>query len=124
MEVRIKFDADIVIKGNTMQEVRGKFESMELWSQEAKDSHVEFSEIQLIEDADTYKDLADEYDSCYDNNEDDDEEYVCPECGHVFEQGEYNYNYDTALLDFECPECGWCGNEHEVIENDDDTGGE
>ncbi len=74
MEVRIKFDDDIVITGDTMQDVREKFESMELWSQEAKDCHVEFSEIQLIEDADTYKDLADEYDSCYDYDEDEDGE--------------------------------------------------
>ena len=74
MEVRIKFDADIVIKGDTMQEVREKFESMELWSQEAKDCNVEFSEIQLIEDADTYKDLAGEYNSCYDNDDNEDGE--------------------------------------------------
>jgi hypothetical protein len=74
MEVRIKFDADIVITGDTMQDVREKFESMELWSQEAKDCHVEFSEIQLIEDADTYKDLADEYDSCYDDEDYEDED--------------------------------------------------
>ena len=67
MEVRIKFDADIVITGDTMQEVREKFESMELWSQEAKDSDVEFSEIQLVEDANTYKDIEDEYYSCYDD---------------------------------------------------------
>lgn len=66
MEVRIKFDADIVIKGDTMQEVREKFESMKLWSQEAKDSNVEFSEIQLIEDADTYNDLRHDYDHCFD----------------------------------------------------------
>jgi len=67
MEVRIKFDADIVITGDTMQEVREKFESMELWSQDAKDCNVEFSEIQLVEDANTYEDMEDEYDSCYDN---------------------------------------------------------
>ena len=66
MEVRIKFDADIVITGDTMQNVREKFESMELWSQEAKDCHVEFSEIQLIEDAETYHDLRHDYDHCYD----------------------------------------------------------
>ena len=65
MEVRIKFDADIVITGDTMQDVREKFESMELWSQEAKDCHVEFSEIQLVEDANTYDDLRHEYDTCY-----------------------------------------------------------
>jgi hypothetical protein len=65
MEVRIKFDADIVITGDTMQEVREKFEGMELWSQDAKDCNVEFSEIQLVEDAETYNDLQHEYDSCY-----------------------------------------------------------
>lgn len=37
MEVRIKFNADLVITGETMAEVREKFESMPLWSQEAKD---------------------------------------------------------------------------------------
>lgn len=66
IEVRIKFDADIVITGDTMQDVREKFESMELWSQDAKDCHVEFSEIQLIEDADTYNDLQHDYDHCFD----------------------------------------------------------
>ena len=40
--------------------------------------------------------------------------YYCPECGHEFEQGEWNYNYDTANLDFECPMCGWYGTENEV----------
>ena len=56
----------------------------------------------------------------YIDNEDDGEEdnedgeYVCPNCGHVFKQGEYNYNYDTALLDFVCPDCDWEGNENGV----------
>ncbi len=67
MEVRIKFDADIVITGDTMQEVRSKFENMPLWSEEAKKCDVEFSEIQLVEDANTYKDIEDEYYSCYNN---------------------------------------------------------
>lgn len=74
MEVRIKFDADIVITGDTMEQVRSKFENMPLWSEEAKACSVEFSEIQLIEDADTYKDLTDEYDSCYDYDNDEDGE--------------------------------------------------
>lgn len=69
MDVRIKFDADLIISGDTMQEVRSKFESMQLFSQEAKDSGVEFSEIQLVEDSDTYDDLRHEYDHCYDRNE-------------------------------------------------------
>ena len=49
------------------------------------------------------------------------EKYYCPECGHEFVQGEWNYNYDTAKLDFECPECGWSGTENEV---DDEPEGE
>jgi hypothetical protein len=69
MDVRIKFDADLVISGETMQEVRSKFESMQLFSQEAKDSGVEFSEIQLVEDSETYDDLRHEYDHCYDSHE-------------------------------------------------------
>ena len=41
-----------------------------------------------------------------------DEQFVCPKCGHVFVQGEMDYNYDFGTLDFECPECGWTGNEN------------
>jgi len=69
MDVRIKFDADLIISGETMQEVRSKFENMQLFSQEAKDSGVEFSEIQLVEDSETYDDLRHEYDHCYDSHE-------------------------------------------------------
>lgn len=64
MEVRIKFDADIVITGDTMEQVKSKFENMPLWSEEAKACGVEFSEIQLIEDAETYNDLQEEYNNC------------------------------------------------------------
>jgi hypothetical protein len=68
MEVRIKFNADLVITGETMAEVREKFEGMPLWSQEAKDCGVEFSEIELVEDAETYDDKRNEYDHCYDRD--------------------------------------------------------
>ena len=46
------------------------------------------------------------------------ERFICPKCGHVFEQGEWNYNYDTALLDFSCPECDFEGTEKQVIDTD------
>lgn len=39
---------------------------------------------------------------------------ICPKCGHPFVQGEGNYNYETALIDYECPECGWEGNENSI----------
>jgi hypothetical protein len=66
MEVRIKFSADIYIEGETMQEVRSKFESMPLFSVDALDKGVEFSEIELVEDAETYNDVRHDYDHCYD----------------------------------------------------------
>lgn len=42
--------------------------------------------------------------------------YICPDCGMEFEQGDWNYNYETAQLDFECFVCGWQGTENEVEE--------
>ena len=42
--------------------------------------------------------------------------YVCPECGYQFEQGDYNYNYDYANLEFECPICEWFGTDDDVEE--------
>lgn len=46
------------------------------------------------------------------------QKYYCPECGHEFVQGESNYNYDTAKLDFHCPECDWEGNEDGVCDEE------
>ena len=65
MRVRIKFDADIVIEGNDMTEVRENWEQLPLFTQNTIDCGVEFGEILLIEDADTYKDLVREFDESY-----------------------------------------------------------
>jgi hypothetical protein len=65
MRVRIKFDADIVIEGNDMTEVRENWEQLPLFTQNAIDCGVEFGEILLIENADTYKDLVREFDESY-----------------------------------------------------------
>ena len=54
------------------------------------------------------------YTSSDDDVVDDTPHYICPKCGEPFEQGDWNYNYDTALLDFECAMCGWCGTENDV----------
>lgn len=61
MRVRIKFSADIVIEGESMKEVREKFDGFPLFSADALDEGVEFCETMLIEDAETYKDLREEY---------------------------------------------------------------
>jgi len=61
MRVRFKFDADIVIEGDNMTEVRENWEQLPLFTQNAVDCGVEFGEIILIEDADTYEDLTHEF---------------------------------------------------------------
>lgn len=71
-----------------------------------------------VDDIYEYEDVWEDYiESEEDEDEDEDEEegaFICPKCGHVFKQGEYEYNYDTAKLNFVCPECDWEGNEHGV----------
>lgn len=47
--------------------------------------------------------------------------YICPDCGHEFQQGEYDYNYDYANLEFECPHCGWEGTDSNVDTDEEDS---
>jgi len=61
MQVRIKFSADLVVTGCDMEEIKRKFEGMDLFSQEAKDCSVEYYETLLIEDAEDFTDLWREY---------------------------------------------------------------
>ena len=46
--------------------------------------------------------------------------YICPNCGHEFKRGEYSYNYDFDILEFDCPDCGWDGDSSEVDTDDDE----
>lgn len=62
-KIRIKFSADLIIEAESIAEAREKWEGMNLFSQEANDCGVEFSETLLIEDAETYKDISDEWDA-------------------------------------------------------------
>ena len=57
MKVRIKFDADIVIEGNNISEIKSKWLSLPLFSEEAINLSLEFGEVILVEDGDTYDDL-------------------------------------------------------------------
>ena len=59
--VRIKFSADLVIEADSLEAVRGKWENMPLWSEEAKECGAEFSEVLLVEDSETYNDLMEEW---------------------------------------------------------------
>lgn len=57
MEVRFKFSADLVISGDSIAEIKEKWETMPLFSQDAEKCGVEYCETALIEDAETYEDL-------------------------------------------------------------------
>ena len=57
MKVRIKFDADIVIEGNNISEIKSKWLTLPLFSEEAINLSLEFGEVILVEDGDTYDDL-------------------------------------------------------------------
>lgn len=75
------------------------------------------SEYDAVEVAEDHVNEIYEYEDVWKYNiedEEDEDTYICPNCGHVFKQGEYNYNYDTGNTDFVCPECDWQGNEHGV----------
>jgi len=60
-KVRIKFSADLIVEADTLQEARNKWENMPLWSEDAKECDVEYSETLLIEDAETYDDLTNQW---------------------------------------------------------------
>lgn len=61
MEVRFKFSADLVISGDSIAEIKEKWESMPLFSQDAEKCGVEYCATELIEDAETYEDLVDSF---------------------------------------------------------------
>lgn len=73
------------------------------------------SEFDAVKEAEDYIEEIYDYEDVWEDyieSEEDEDTYICPNCGHVFKQGEYNYNYDTGNTDFVCPECDWEGNEH------------
>ena len=85
-------------------------------------NNIEISAVSISENVDVEKyEVKDFFEVSSDSDEVSDDsnmhiDCLCPECGHEFAQGEYNYNYDTGMLDFECPDCGWEGNETETFE--------
>lgn len=61
MVVRIKFSADLYIEGDTIEEVREKWDALPLFTEDAEKCGVEYSETLLVEDADTYEDLLNHF---------------------------------------------------------------
>lgn len=57
VRVRVKFSADLVVEAETIEQAQEKWYSMPLFSEEAKDCGVEYSETLLVEDAETYEEI-------------------------------------------------------------------
>ena len=62
VKVRIKFSADLIIEGKSLKEVKNKWQNIPLFSKEAQECNVDFCEELLIEDAETYSDLYNDFD--------------------------------------------------------------
>lgn len=60
-KIRIRFAADLVIEGETMAEVKDKWNGLPLFTDEAIACGVDFLEIEAVEDADTNEDRETEF---------------------------------------------------------------
>ena len=66
MEVRITYRSEIYIKGDSLDEIKRKFETLSLDPNDASDESVTdycFIEITSVEDAMTYEDLKSKFES-------------------------------------------------------------
>ena len=57
VRVRVKFSVDLVVEGETIEQAQEKWLTMPLFSEEANDCGVEYSETLLVEDAETYEEI-------------------------------------------------------------------
>ena len=58
MEVRITYRSEVYIKGDSLKEIKDKWEALNLTSQEGNS---EFVELCSVEDAETYEDLENKF---------------------------------------------------------------
>ena len=65
MVARITFRSEIYIEADTMDDIVEAWERIPLWSQEADSHNVDFVEVVSVEDANTYKDLTNEFNEFY-----------------------------------------------------------
>ena len=57
VRVRVKFSSDLVAEAETLEQAQEKWLTMPLFSEEAKECGVEYSETLLVEDAETYEEI-------------------------------------------------------------------
>ncbi len=67
MKIRITFRSECYIEGDTLAEIRDKYETTNIYSEEFLENlDGDFVETMTVEDADTYEDKLSEYFHCYD----------------------------------------------------------
>lgn len=67
MKIRITFRSECYIEGDSMAEIRDKYEMADIYSEEfLKNLDGGFVETMTVEDMDTYEDKISEYFNCYD----------------------------------------------------------
>lgn len=66
VNVRLTYRAEVYIEADTLAEARDKWESMDLFSNEAMKHDAAFVELVSVEDEETYKDLFHEWVNAYD----------------------------------------------------------
>ena len=65
MTARITFRSEVYVSGDTMDEIRDRFEDMQIFDWDAvKDNDACFIELVSVEDAETCEDLENEYYNC------------------------------------------------------------
>jgi hypothetical protein len=57
VRVRVKFSAELVVEAETLEQAQEKWFAMSLFSEEAKDCGVEYSETISTKDDETYEDI-------------------------------------------------------------------
>lgn len=61
MEARIIFTANIYVSGDTLEDIKKKWEEMPIFCVDALDSGADISGVCIVEDAVTCKDITDEW---------------------------------------------------------------
>lgn len=61
MEVRITFRSEVYIEGETIEEIREKWEELPIFSADALDKHADFVELTSVENAEDYTDLMSDF---------------------------------------------------------------
>lgn len=68
VSVRIRFAGEIYIDTDSYEEARDEWESLSLFSKEAKEHYADMIEVEAIEDGRTYKDVSTKFDEAMDKN--------------------------------------------------------